>query len=131
KLESIETDYEQGTRSISIMVRFPNPDGLLKHGARDNIMMTNTLDSVFLIPQKSTFEVQDYSYVYMIDENDEVKIRSFRPLKRFDVYYVVEDFREGDRIIYEGIQLVKDGQRVNPNTITDQQAYESLLSSTL
>ncbi|HLT06890.1 MAG TPA: efflux RND transporter periplasmic adaptor subunit [Cyclobacteriaceae bacterium] len=130
-LETMEADFEQGTGSIAFRVRFPNPDGLLKHGASGNIMMTNTLDSVFLIPQKSTFEVQDYSYVYMIDENDEVKIRSFRPLKRFDVYYVVEDFREGDRIIYEGIQLVKDGQRVNPNTITDQQAYESLLSSTL
>ena len=87
------------------------------------------MENIFLIPQKSTFEVQDYSYVYMLSENNEVKIRSFRPLKRFDVYYVVEDFQEGDRIIYEGIQLVRDGQLVQPESINDEDAYQSLLSS--
>ena len=128
-LETMEADFEQGTGSIAFRVRFPNPDGLLKHGASGNIMMTNQLENIFLIPQKSTFEVQDYSYVYMLSENNEVKIRSFRPLKRFDVYYVVEDFQEGDRIIYEGIQLVRDGQLVQPESIEDEDAYPSLLSS--
>jgi|SRR5690554_35666 len=130
-LETMEADFEQGTGSIAFRVRFPNPDGLLKHGASGNVMMTNNLDNVFLIPQKSTFEVQDYNYVYMVSENNEVKVRSFRPLKRFDIYYVVEDFEEGQKIVFEGIQQVRDGQLVQPQPITDQEAYQSLLLSSL
>lgn len=130
-LETMEADFEQGTGSIAFRVRFPNPDGLLKHGASGNVMMTNNLDNVFLIPQKSTFEVQDYNYVYMVSENNEVKVRSFRPLKRFDIYYVVEDFEEGQKIVFEGIQQVRDGQLVEPESVTDQEAYQSLLLSSL
>lgn len=130
-LETMEADFEQGTGSIAFRVRFPNPDGLLKHGASGNVMMTNNLDNVFLIPQKSTFEVQDYNYVYMVSENNEVKVRSFRPLKRFDIYYVVEDFEEGQKIVFEGIQQVRDGQLVEPEPVTDQEAYQSLLLSSL
>ena len=31
-LETVEGDFERGTGSIAFRVRFPNPDGLLKHG---------------------------------------------------------------------------------------------------
>ena len=32
KQETVEGDFERGTGSIAFRVRFPNPDGLLKHG---------------------------------------------------------------------------------------------------
>ncbi|UZR97409.1 efflux RND transporter periplasmic adaptor subunit [Chondrinema litorale] len=126
-LETLEADFERGTGSIAFRVRFPNPNGLLKHGATGKIEMTNEMKDVFLIPQKSTFEVQDYNYVYLLNNENEVKVESFRPIKRFDVYYVVDNFKPGDRIIFEGIQQVRDGVKVDPTPITEEEAYDNLV----
>ena len=126
KLETMEADFERGTGSIAFRVRFPNPDQLIKHGASGKIQLSNQMEDIFLIPQKSTFEIQDYSYVYILDKDNQVKVRSFKPLQRYGVYYIAEGFEEGDRIIYEGIQQVKDGVFVNPAMVSDKEAYDTL-----
>jgi membrane fusion protein (multidrug efflux system) len=129
KLETLEADFERGTGSIAFRVRFPNPDQLIKHGASGKIQLSNQLENVFLVPQKSTFEIQDYSYVYILDKENQVKVRSFKPIQRYGVYYIAEGFEEGDRIIYEGIQQVKDGVFVSPAMVSDKEAYDTLSTS--
>jgi membrane fusion protein, multidrug efflux system len=126
KLETMEADFERGTGSIAFRVRFPNPDQLIKHGASGKIQLSNQLENVFLVPQKSTFEIQDYSYVYILDKDNQVKVRSFIPVQRYGVYYIAEGFENADRIIYEGIQQVKDGIFVNPAMVSDKDAYDTL-----
>lgn len=126
KLETMEADFERSTGSIALRVRFPNPDQLIKHGASGKIQLSNQLENVFLIPQKSTFEIQDYSYVYMLDKENKVKVRSFKPLQRHGVFYIAEGFEEGDRIIYEGLQQVKDGVFISPAMVSDKDAYDTL-----
>jgi len=125
-LETMEADFERGTGSIAFRVRFPNPDGLLKHGASGKIQMTSQMDDIYLIPQKSTFEIQDFNYVYVVDKENNVKVRSFKPLRRHDVYYAAEGFKSGDRIVYEGIQQVKDGIKIQPKTVAMKEAYGDL-----
>ncbi|WP_026235891.1 efflux RND transporter periplasmic adaptor subunit [Echinicola pacifica] len=129
KLETMEADFERGTGSIAFRVRFPNPDGLIKHGASGKIETISEMDSVFLIPQKSCFEIQDYTYVYVMDKDNKVQVRSFRPIKRFGLFYVAEGFKEGDSIIYDGIQQVKDGSTINPVAVSEKEAYDTLYNS--
>lgn len=128
KLETTDGDIESGTGSISFRVRFPNPDNLIKHGATGKIEMMTKMENIYLIPQKSTFEIQDFTYVYVVDANNVVKVRSFKPLKRHDVYYIAEGFQPGDRIVYEGIQQVKDGTRVKPQAVAAVNVYGKLFS---
>lgn len=129
KLETMEADFERGTGSIAFRVRFPNPDQLIKHGSTGRIQMLNQLENVFLVPQKSTFEIQDYSYVYILDENNTVKVRSFKPVRRFGLFYIAEGFETGEKIIYEGIQQVKDGVVITPATVSQKDAYDTLSTS--
>ncbi len=126
QLETMEADFETGTGSIALRVRFPNPDGLLKHGASGKVQMTNSQENIFLIPQKATFEIQDYTYVYMVDIENKVTVRSFRPLGRYGLFYIVDDFSAGERIVLEGIQLVQDGISISPVDAVDQEVYGSL-----
>ncbi|WP_209331664.1 efflux RND transporter periplasmic adaptor subunit [Lunatimonas salinarum] len=126
ELETMEADFEKGTGSIALRVRFPNPDGLLKHGASGKVQMTRPLENIFLIPQKATFEIQDYTYIYLVDENNNAQIRSFRPKGRYGLFYIADDFNEGDKIILEGIQLLKDGVAVSPQATDPTDVYESL-----
>lgn len=129
KLETMEADFEKGTGSIAFRVRFPNPDQLIKHGASGKIQMNNELENIFLIPQKSTFEIQDYSYVYVLTKENKVQVRSFVPMQRFGVYYISDSFQPGDKIILEGIQQLKDGMKINPVSVSEKEAYDTLFNS--
>lgn len=126
KLETMEADFEKGTGSIALRVRFPNPDGLLKHGASGKVQMTKPEENIFLIPQKATFEIQDYTYVYMVGDDNKAQVRSFRPKGRFGLFYISDDFESGDKIILEGIQLLKDGTPIQPVNAAPEEVYESL-----
>lgn len=129
KLETTEGDIESDTGSIGFRVRFPNPDNLIKHGASGKIEMMSKLDEVYLIPQKSTFEIQDFTYVYVVDKDNTVKVRSFKPLQRYDIYYIADGFQPGDKIVFEGIQQVKDGSKVVPQAVAAADVYHDLISS--
>ncbi|MDX5339215.1 MAG: efflux RND transporter periplasmic adaptor subunit [Cyclobacteriaceae bacterium] len=128
KLETTEGDIESGTGSIGFRVRFPNPQNLIKHGASGKIQMMSKLEEVYLIPQKSTFEIQDFTYVYVVDKDNVVKVRSFKPMERYGIYYIAEGFEPGDKIVFEGIQQVKDGTKVNPEPVAAADVYQDLLS---
>jgi membrane fusion protein (multidrug efflux system) len=107
-------------------VRFPNPDKLIKHGASGKVQMNNILNDVYLIPQKSTFEIQEYNYVYLVDKENKVNVRSFRPMGRHGLFYVAQDFQPNDKVVLEGIQLLKDDVTVETNLVEDDEIYQSL-----
>ena len=61
---------------------------------------------------ESTFEIQDFTYVYLFNEEGKVEVRSFNPIKPLPNYYVTQEFPAGTTIVYEGVQLVKDGMQL-------------------
>ena len=126
RVETVEGDFERGTGSIAFRVRFPNPDGLLKHGVTGKVRMMTKMSDVYLVPQKSTFEIQDFTYVYVVDKEGIVKVRSFQPLQRYEKFYITEDLEPDTYIVYEGIQSVKDGMEIHPDTISFQQIIQGI-----
>ena len=126
RVETVEGDFERGTGSIAFRVRFPNPDGLLKHGVTGKVRMMTKMSDVYLVPQKSTFEIQDFTYVYVVDKEGIVKVRSFQPLQRYEKFYITEDLEPDTYIVYEGIQSVKDGVEIHPDTISFQQIMQGI-----
>ena len=118
KIETAGSDFERGTGSIAFRARFANPDELLKHGISGKIQLVNRMEQVLMIPQKSTFEILDFVYVYTVDREGKVKARSFNPLCRLNTYYVTRDLDAGSAIVYEGIQLVKDDMRIECDTVS-------------
>ncbi len=120
-IETVESEMDKSTGNIAFRARFPNPDLILKNGATGKIAITNPLDSVLLIPQKSTFEIQDNIYVYVVDNKNKVQIREIKPRLRIPHFYVIESgVTDKDRIVYEGIQRVKEGDQIDPQPIQMQ-----------
>jgi membrane fusion protein (multidrug efflux system) len=114
-IETMEGEFHPSTGSIAFRARFPNPNILLKHGATGKIKMANTLNDAILVPQKSVFEIQDKNFVFVVDANNQVRMRNFIPKTRFSHYYIVESgLKAGDKIVYEGIQEVRDGMQIVP-----------------
>jgi membrane fusion protein (multidrug efflux system) len=117
KIESAGSDFERGTGSIAFRARFANPEGLLKHGISGKIQLTKKMTQVLMVPQKSTFEILDFIYVYSVDREGKIQARSFKPLCRLNTYYVTQDLDAGSVIVHEGMQLVKDGMSIRCDTV--------------
>jgi len=115
KIETMQGEINSSTGTIAFRASFPNPDGILKHGSTGKITLKNSVRSALLLPQKSTFEIQDRQFVYVLDNENRVQVRSFQPETRFSHFYIVRSgLQQGDRIVYEGIQNLKGGMVVNP-----------------
>ena len=117
KIESAGSDFDRGTGSIAFRARFANPDGLLKHGISGKIQLINKMEQVLMVPQKATFEILDFIYVFLVDKEGKVKARSFKPLCRLNTNYVTQDLEPGSVIVYEGMQLVKDGMSIRTEIV--------------
>jgi membrane fusion protein (multidrug efflux system) len=114
-IETIEGEIEQNTGSIDLRAKFPNPNKLLRHGASGKIYIATRLDAAIMVPQKSVFDVQDKSYVYIVGADNKLKMQNFTPLTRMSQYYIV---KAGDKILYEGTQNAHDGMVIKPNMLT-------------
>jgi RND family efflux transporter MFP subunit len=122
-IETSEGEIDENTGSIAFRARFDNPQHLLKHGATGRVRLTNVVNDALLVPQKAVFEIQDKSYVYIVDGNNVAHTRSFVPGNRTGNDYVVKSgLKPGERVVYEGTQEVKDGQKVVPRKAEVPQA---------
>jgi membrane fusion protein (multidrug efflux system) len=114
-VETVESEFDSETGNIAFRARFPNPDRLLKHGETGKVQMTVPLRNALLIPQKATYEIQDKIYVFVVDQNNVVKSRQLTiSNKMTDLYEVSGGLAEKDRILIEGVQKVKEGDKIEP-----------------
>lgn len=115
KIQTQESSFSGSTGSIAYRAMFPNPDRILKHGASGKVQLISKLEGSLLVPQKSVFEIQDKNYVFVVDEKNTVKMKSFVPKMKLAEYYVVSSgLKAGENIVYEGIQNIKDGVTITP-----------------
>jgi multidrug efflux pump subunit AcrA (membrane-fusion protein) len=121
-IETIDGEIDQSTGNLSFRAKFPNPDKLLKHGASGKVLVKTELKNAMLIPQKSTFEIQGNIYVFVVSADSMVQQRQITPTARLSQLYVIQPtLATNDKIIYEGIQRVKDGDKVHTETISFSQ----------
>lgn len=121
-VETVDGEFDKTTGNIAFRARFANPDGILKHGSSGKVRLQNELKNAMIIPQKSTFDIQEKTYVYLVDKNNTVQIKSVVPKLRLTNFYVIASgLTPGDRIIYEGIQHIKEGDKIIPEAISAKQ----------
>ncbi len=126
-IETIEADFNNETGNIAFRATFPNPSGLLRHGETGNVIMTQPIKDALLIPQKSTFEVLDKKYVFVIDENNMVRSRLITVSAELPHIFVVSSgLDEGDKILLEGLRLVQENDKINFEFVSPKDAISSL-----
>lgn len=126
-IETIEADFNNETGNIAFRATFPNPKGLLRHGETGNVIMTVPLKNALLIPQKSTFEVLDKKYVFVIDKDNIVRSRLVRIAAELPHIFVVsEGLEEGDKILLEGLRLVRENEKIEFDFVSPLDAISSL-----
>ena len=112
-VSTIEADFDNETGNISFRATFPNPDGLLRHGETGNIEMKVPFKHAMIIPQKTTFEVLDKKYVYVIDKDSKIQSREIKIAGELPHLFIIsEGLSTGDKILLEGLRLVEEKQKI-------------------
>ncbi|MDX8554628.1 efflux RND transporter periplasmic adaptor subunit [Tenacibaculum sp. 1B UA] len=113
-VETIEGEFNNETGNIAFRATFSNPDGILRHGETGSILMEVPYEGALIIPQKATFEVLDKKYVFVVDKNNTVKQREITVEAELPHLFIVEKgLTENDKILLEGIRMVKDQQKIH------------------
>jgi membrane fusion protein (multidrug efflux system) len=115
EVRTIEADFNNETGTIAFRATFPNPRGLLRHGETGKIVMTVPVENALLVPQKSTFDVLDKKFVFVVDEHHVVHSRPITVVaEQPQVYLVASGLDEKDQIVLEGLRKVHDGSVIEP-----------------
>ena len=126
-VETVEGQFDNETGNIAFRAKFPNPDLLLRHGETGKVQMTIPLAGALVIPQKATYEIQDKVYVYVVDKNNVVRSRNITIRNTMpDLYIVGDGLNEHDKILLEGVQTVKDDDRIACTYVDPQKVISNL-----
>lgn len=126
EVETIEGEFDNETGTIAFRAKFPNPNALLKHGETGKIQMKVDINKAMIIPQKATYEMQDKIYVFVLDKNNTVKSRNITVKSKLpDIYIVESGLEEGEKFLLDGVQIVKDDDKV----VVDYKEPKSVISN--
>lgn len=127
QIQTIEGQFDNETGNIAFRAKFPNPEKLLRNGETGKIRMTLPLKNALIIPQKATYEIQDQKYVFVIDKNGVAKSKNIKVAYELpDIYVVASGLSGSDKILLEGVQKVKDDQKVKVKFQDPKKVLQSL-----
>lgn len=115
-IEVIESEFDSETGNIAFRAKFPNPNNLLKNGETGKVIMTIPATNTLVIPQKATYEIQDKKYVYVVDKTNKVASSEITVTGQLPDLYVIESgLSQTDKIVLEGVQKIKDDDKIEYN----------------
>jgi membrane fusion protein (multidrug efflux system) len=90
-----------------------------------------TVKDGILIPQRCVMELQGLHNVYVVDASNKAETREVKVGPKVgSSWMITEGLKPGERVVYEGLQKVRDGATVNPKVVdatsqsTDQKKSE-------
>ena len=116
KIDFADREVDPTAGSMLLQASFPNPDKILRPGqfAKVKIRIKVVKDGI-LIPQRCVTELQGLYSVFILDNTNKVLKKAVKlgpKIKQF--WLVTEGLKPGEKVIYEGLQKVKEGVIVNP-----------------
>lgn len=112
RIGAIEANFNNETGNIPFRADFRNPQGLLRHGQTGNVLLHRVVHNAIVIPQRATYEILERRYVYVVDKDNVVHQREIEVQHELDDIFVVKGLTVNDKIVLEGVQQVRDGQKV-------------------
>jgi len=116
KPQFIDRNVDPTTGAMLVQASFPNPQELLRPGQFAKVKaQVAVVKEGILIPQRCVVELQGLYSVYVVGDGDKIQARTVKvgpKIKQF--WLITEGLKPGERIVYEGLQKVKDGIIVKP-----------------
>lgn len=119
RVETVAGQFNNDIGTISFRATFPNTGGLLRSGNTGKIRIPHAVNAALLVPQEATFELQDKVFVFVVGDSNKVASVPLQISSKTPNYYVVETgLKPGDKIVYAGLDRLRDGAFIQPETLS-------------
>ena len=116
-LEVAEVAVDEGTGSVTIRAKFPNPEkdllpGMFVHAR----LLAGVREQALLVPQQGvTRNARGEPTAMVVGADNKVELRQIKTERAVGNRWLVsEGLQPGDRVITEGLQFIRPGVEVNP-----------------
>ncbi len=118
KVELAQGNFDKSNGTISFRAVFNNDAGLLRSGNTGKIRISNPSTAALLVPQQATFELQDKVFAYTLTDSNKVIATPIKVTGTSGRFYMVsEGLKSGDKIVYQGIDRLRDGMQIKPKVL--------------
>jgi len=115
KIETINSQVNENTGTVSFRAIFDNPARLLTNGNSGKVLIPETYENAVVVPQESTFEQQGNILVYKLGKNNKVNSSIIKVITSIDNLYIVESgVEKGDSIVAKGLAKLRPETEIKP-----------------
>ncbi|WP_460551112.1 efflux RND transporter periplasmic adaptor subunit [Ferruginibacter profundus] len=128
KIELVQGQFDRTSGTISFRASFPNPEKILRSGITGKILIPSLHKDQLLVPQESTYELQDKIFVFAVGDSNKVASKQITVNgKSGNNYLVSKGLTSGETIVYSGIQRLRDGAVITPQQIPADSVLQASL----
>ena len=126
-ISTVSGVIDPSTGSVQMRATFDNAQHILRSGGTGSILIPTHASDAIMVPQSATFDVQDKKFVYVVNADKTVATReiSVLPQNNGQTYVVASGLRAGERIVVDGVNQLKNGQKINPITPAQLKANQA------
>lgn len=126
-ISTVSGVIDPSTGSVQMRATFNNAQHILRSGGTGSILIPTHASDAIMVPQSATFDVQDKKFVYVVNADKTVATREITvlPQNNGQTYVVASGLRAGERIVVDGVNQLKNGQKINPITPAQLKANQA------
>jgi len=117
----VDRAVDPQTGTLKTRLIFPNDKNLLRAGMSATVrILNNAATTSVVIPYKAITEQLGEFFVYALGDSNKVSQRKVLPGKQIGQNIIIKDgLKEGEMIVVQGVQNLREGLAVTPQPITD------------
>lgn len=124
---NVSGEFDNSTGNIAFRAKFNNDHRILRNGETGTVRMNIPVHHAMIIPQQSTFEIQDQRYVFVVDANGVVHSRPIKvAFEKQGIYVISSGLSTSERFIFDGVQKVNDGDHITSRFKAPGEALQSI-----
>lgn len=118
KIELVQGQFDRSSGTISFRAVFANNEKLLRSGITGKIRIPSLHQDQLMVPQESTYEMQDKVFVFALGDSNKVVSKQISVSGKSGSNYLVSSgIANGESIVFSGIQRLRDGAVITPQLI--------------
>ncbi len=120
-IQTINSQIDKQTGSISFRAVFNNPEQILTNGSTGIIRIPRTYQDIVVVPQQSTFERQNKTLVMKVQRSGDSAIAVATVIGIKDrvrsLYLIDSGLKAGDEIVAKDVDRLADGSLIKPKAL--------------
>ena len=114
-IETINSQINAQTGSISFRAVFDNPSRILTNGNSGKIQIPKVYTDVLVVPKESTYEQQGSTYVYKVGKDSTAVSSKIETIAEVENLFVVSSgVEKGDVIVAKGANKLRGDSKIKP-----------------